>query len=425
MAEQDFESLKGLEFESTSTYTLAEEIGRGGMGIVFLAEKNAEGVTDYVVLKTLKTFSPEYIEMLKKEANIATGLRHENIVKTYGLEAIPYGDLPAAFTGAVQGVSFEQARRNLRLRRLAGYRRPGYGANRIVIRRPAVAKKDDRKLYMLVMDYVEGTDLGDLHQEHIQRGLLLPVPLAAFIVSRICRALAYAHETCIHRDVSPENVLINNQGVVKLSDFGIAVGGAEQATLFAGKLSYMAPEQLEAQPADSRTDLYALGLVAYQILTGVLLHPTPRGVSFEQQVEFVRRLKAEAPLPPHLIRRDIPEILSAVVMKMIDMDPGRRYWRAEDAGNDLEQKVLYASGLGPTNNSLGAYLTLFEAKFQGATKDQVTQLRFLAGTDGKVHLSRPARPEDFTKAGLDLVKRRPGTILHARLFAPARPGGKP
>jgi serine/threonine protein kinase len=120
MAEQDFDSLKGLEFDSTSTYTLVEEIGRGGMGIVFLAEKHAEGVTDYVVLKTLKTFSPEYIAMLKKEANIATGLRHENIVKTYGLEAVPYGDLPATFTGAVQGVSFEQAHRNLHVRRLAG-----------------------------------------------------------------------------------------------------------------------------------------------------------------------------------------------------------------------------------------------------------------------------------------------------------------
>jgi serine/threonine protein kinase len=415
MAEQDFDSLKGLEFDSTSSYTLVEEIGRGGMGIVFLAEKNAEGVTDFVVLKTLKTFSPEYIEMLKKEANIATGLRHENIVKTYGLEAVPYNDLPAAFRGEIQSVSFEQAQRKLRVRQLAALRRPGLGANRLVIHRPAVPKKDDRKLFMLVMDYVEGTDLGDLLHEHIRRGLLLPSPLAAFVISRVCRALAYAHETCIHRDVSPENVLINNQGVVKLSDFGIAVGGAEQATLFAGKLSYMAPEQLESQPADSRTDIYALGIVAYQILTGILLHPTPRG-SFEDQLAYVRRAKAEAPLPPHLVRRDIPEILSAVVMKMIDMDPNRRYWRAEDAGNDLEQKVLYASGFGPTNNSLGAYLNLFDAKFQGATKDQLTQLRFLAGPDNRVQLHRTARPDDFTKAGLDMIRRRPGTALHTRLY---------
>jgi len=415
MAEQDFDSLKGLEFDSTSTYTLVEEIGRGGMGIVFLAEKHAEGVTDYVVLKTLKTFSPEYIAMLKKEANIATGLRHENIVKTYGLEAVPYGDLPATFTGAVQGVSFEQAHRNLHVRRLAGIRRGAFNPNRIVIRRPTAPPKDDRKLFMLVMDYVEGTDLGDLHHEHISRGLLLPGPLAAFAISRVCRALAYAHETCIHRDVSPENVLVNNQGVVKLSDFGIAVGGAEQCTLFAGKLSYMAPEQLEMQPADSRTDVYALGIVAYQILTGILLHPTPRG-TFEEQVAYVRRSKAEAPMPPHLVRRDVPEILSAVVMKMIDMDPSRRYWRAEDAGNDLEQKVLYASGFGPTNNSLGAYLTLFDAKFQGATKDQLTQLRFLAGPDAKIHLHRHARAEDFTKAGLDMIKRRPGTAIHTRLY---------
>jgi serine/threonine protein kinase len=421
MSGQDFDSLKGLAFDSTSSYTIVEEIGRGGMGIVFLAEKHAEGVTDYVVLKTLKTLSPRHVEMLKKEANIATGLRHENIVKTYGLEAVPYSDLPSAFTGEVQKVSFEHAGRKLRVRRLSALRHTGHAPRPLMVRRPPppAVKKDDRKLYMLVMDYVEGTDLGDLHHEHLERGLLLPVPLAAFAISRICRALAYAHETCIHRDISPENILINNQGVSKLSDFGVAAGGAEQMTLFAGKLSYMAPEQLDQQPADSRTDLYALGLVAYQILTGILLHPNPRGVSPQEQYQYVRRSKQEAPLPPNLVRRDIPEILSNLVMKMIALNPQERYWRAEDAGNALEQKFLYASGFGPTNNSLAAYLSLFDAKFQGATQDQLTQLRFLAGADNKVHLQRAARTEDYTKAGLDLVKRRPGTLLHKRLFAPA------
>jgi serine/threonine protein kinase len=416
MTEHDFDSLKGIEFDSTSTYTLVEEIGRGGMGIVFLAEKHAEGVTDYVVLKTLKTISPHHVELLKKEANIATALRHENIVKSYGLETIPYSALPASFSGEVQSVSFEQARRTFRARRLSAMSRSRFGARRLVIRRPSAPRKDDRKLYMLVMDYVDGTDLGDFHHEHVKKSLLIPVPFAAFIISRVCRALAYAHESCIHRDISPENILINNHGVVKLSDFGIAVGGEETMDLFAGKLSYMAPEQLDRQPADSRTDLYALGLVAYLILTGILLHPTPRGLPHADQFAYVRRAKAEAPVLPHLVRRDIPEPLSQIIMKLIDIDPAKRYWRADDVGNDIEQQVMYATGFGPTNNSLAAYMALFDANFQGATPDQLTQLRFLAGPDGKPQLHRTARPEDYTKMGMEIVRRRPGTSIHKRLF---------
>src|SRR5258706_11867263 len=104
--------LSGLKFTSSSTYTVVGEIGRGGMGIVLLAEKNSEGVADLVALKTIRTKSADQELRLKQEANIATGLRHENIVKTYGLEAIPYSQLPPEFLQEFDKLSFEDAKRN-------------------------------------------------------------------------------------------------------------------------------------------------------------------------------------------------------------------------------------------------------------------------------------------------------------------------
>src|SRR3954470_11113702 len=104
--------LSGLKFASSSTYTIVGEIGRGGMGIVLLAEKNSEGVADLVALKTIRTKSADHEMRLKQEANIATGLRHENIVKTYGLEAIPYSQLPPEFLQEFDKLSFEDAKRH-------------------------------------------------------------------------------------------------------------------------------------------------------------------------------------------------------------------------------------------------------------------------------------------------------------------------
>lgn len=93
---EDF-PLRGFSFASSSSYTIVEELGRGGMGVVYLVEKNCEGVLDYVVFKSFKTLDEEQEARLRNEANIATFLRHENIVKTYGLEACRLSGMPAEF----------------------------------------------------------------------------------------------------------------------------------------------------------------------------------------------------------------------------------------------------------------------------------------------------------------------------------------
>jgi serine/threonine protein kinase len=298
--------LSGLRFASSSTYTVLEEIGRGGMGIVLLAEKHSEGVSDLVALKTIRTKSAGHEARLKEEANIATGLRHENIVKTYGLESVPYAGLPAEFLKEFDQLSYEAARRSSLRKPVASPERRAASGSEI---RPPGAGGEQR-LLLMVMDYIEGTDLRTFQNDHYKRDLLIPVPLAAFLVSRIARALAYAHQTIIHRDISPENLLVNLQGVVKLMDFGVAVSTAEEG--LTGKVSYMSPEQIAGFAVDARTDIYSLGLVLYLLLTGAHLQRVPARLPMQEKVELVRKLQARPFLPPHKVRLDVPAAISDI-----------------------------------------------------------------------------------------------------------------
>jgi serine/threonine protein kinase len=392
--------LSGLKFTSSSTYTIVGEIGRGGMGIVLLAEKNSEGVADLVALKTIRTKSADHEMRLKQEANIATGLRHENIVKTYGLEAIPYSQLPPEFLQEFDKLSFEDARRSAVAKTGAV---PGgkFGDARTRMR-IVPQTTTEQKLSLMVMDYIEGTDVRTFQNDHYKKDLLLPVMLAAFIVSRIARSLAYAHLSIIHRDISPENLLLNTQGVAKLSDFGVAVEHKEEG--LTGKISYMSPEQIAGEAVDARTDVYSLGLVLYLLLTGIPLQKVPMRMPAADRIVYARRLLAKPFLPPHKVRTDVPEPISEICMRMLAHDREKRFARAETVARDLEQKYLYAKGFGPTNNSMQAYLEIFDAGFKEIAPEQLQQLPFLHG-----ELRRPVSQAYYTpegKAFLDEVRNR-------------------
>ena len=407
MTEVKNTELAGLSFHSTSTYVLLEEIGRGGRGIIFLAEKNNEGVKDKVVLKTIKTLSKEHEERLKHEANIATGLRHENIVKTYGLESIPLSLVPESFRKEIDAPISRRLAGPMGHFRLFGGQvsplgrvmGPKYYQQRLLSASKLKHKIDGPKLFFIAMDYVPGADLHTLHCRHLQKKMLFPCELAGFIVSRICRAMAYAHQFIIHRDISPENILVNNHGVCKLSDFGVAAQTREEMELLAGKLGYMSPEQinqqapiLPGQEIDSRTDIFSLGLVAYELLTGVVLYNQSLAKPFEEQRRFVIEQMQKEIIPPHRVRSDIPEGLSLIVMKMLAKDKNKRYLNMYDVGDVLEQRYLYAKGFGPTNNSLAAYLEIFDADFKKYNQEQLRQLNFLKGPDGKLNLCRQIKP---------------------------------
>jgi serine/threonine protein kinase len=409
--QEEKSDLVGVSFHSTSTYTLVDEIGRGGMGIIFLAEKHTEGVEDKVVLKTVKTLSREHEERLKEEANVATSLRHENIVKTYGLESLPLHLLPESFRQEIDSLSYAKPhRRDVHYSPIAKLLHD----NKNLITLSSTKQeshKDHRKLYFIAMDYIHGPDLSTLHHAHVKKSLLIPNELIGFVISRICRALAYAHKYIIHRDISPENVLIDHHGVCKLSDFGVAARTKEEMQLLAGKLSYMSPEQIRMEDIDTRTDIFALGLVAYEMLTGIRLYSYPWDLPFGEQRRHVLKQMEKEIIPPHHFRTDVPEILSLIVMKMLAKDKNQRYENMYDAGDMLEQKYLYAKGFGPTNNSLASYISIFYSDFEKYDNEQLRQLNFLKGSEGKLVLKRKIEPRFYTPGGLKLIMSRPETTL--------------
>ena len=425
--------LANVTFSSSAKYTFLYEIGRGGMGIVYLAERNAEEVIDYVVLKTIKTLSADRVARLRSEANIATLLKHENIVKTYGLESIPFRALPQSFQEEIgrlrHGFGEDDLAPSERLN-------PLEDRDELAIKSrtpleieqteptPTVESDDRRtepgdKLYVMVMDYVEGTDPNQLQRNHLRHGLLVPVELGAFAVSRMCRALGYAHKYIVHRDISPENILINDQGVCKLSDFGIAVAADEATLEMAGKFEYMAPEQLTGRQADGRSDIYALGLVAYYIATGINLHLSSGARTPPERLAYAKDQADQPVTPPRDVRPDIPEMYSDIIMRMLEPDPNDRYQDIQETARDLEKRYLYAAGFGPTNNSLEAYMQLFRGKFAEPSREALQQLTFLAREDGRIHLRRRITRDTYGPAGLEMIQKRPKSWLCRLLFGAA------
>ncbi len=417
MSSREIRGLENVSFESAVVYTILEEIGRGGMGVVYLAERSCMGVSDLVVLKSIRSVSSEEEAQLLKEANVATRLRHENIVKTYGLEALPYSALPDDVRRDIgsRKTDLEPPPERPRLRR--GQRKeapdPRHRLRSASVMMPSVQEK---KLLLIVMDYVDGLDLLSVFLSHMKGGYLVPPLLCAFIITRICRALAYAHEYIIHRDISLDNIMIDRHGVCRLSDFGIAAAATDEASRqIAGKTIYMAPEVYSGGTVDERIDVFGLGVCLYQMLTGIMPLWTDPEQPFEKQEEEVRSQLAAGIPPPHEVRTDVPEEVSRIVERMMEPDPERRYDRIGLVGDELERNYLYARGFGPTNNSLAAYVRLFESGFRDALAEELGQLSFLRDEAGQVQIQRPLRLGEFTRKGLELVKARKGSPLYRKL----------
>jgi hypothetical protein len=213
---------------SFGRYELLRPIARGGMAEVYLARRRAGGIEKLVVVKRIRAeraAHPRFLELFVREARLTMGLTHQNIVQVFDF-----------------------------------------------------GRADDQ--VFLVMERVDGRDLGST----LGRPGVAPLPavVAAFVAAECCQALAYAHQyrrpggaplEIVHRDVTPRNVLMSWSGEVKLADFGIATLAGEDARHLVGTAAYMAPEQARREPVDPRADLYALGLVLREALTGEQARP--------------------------------------------------------------------------------------------------------------------------------------------------------
>jgi serine/threonine-protein kinase len=263
-------------------YTLTDHLGKGGMANVYLAIAAGEsGFQRHCVIKRMfpeKAAQAQFVDMFANEAKIASRLLHPNIVQVYELG------------------------------------------------------REGEELYM-ALEYVRGRDLAQL-RDMCPDGL--PPLVAAYIAREACRALAHAHEQgIVHRDVSPHNIMIADDGQVKLVDFGIAkereAGGAEtRIGVLKGKAAYLSPEQLDGHTARPPSDLFALGVVLHEMLTGRRLFQG------NTDVDTMIRVKTQAIDPPSAMWPSIPPELDTIVMRALERDPSARYARASFMARELD-----------------------------------------------------------------------------------------
>src|SRR5688500_17539433 len=276
-------------------FEITRRLGAGGMAEVFLAKKR--GAEDTFKLLVLKRILPAYGNsrrfrtMFAEEAQLATRLNHPNIVQVYDFQ--DYGD---------EG-------------------------------------------QLLSMEFVEGPDLRKLMRAAQAKGQRVPPYVSAYVMSEIAKGLHYAHERkdeagkpidIVHRDVSPQNMLLSFDGAVKIADFGIASANLfrEEPGVLKGKTAYMSPEQARGERVTRRTDIYSLGVVFHELLTGRALHGTAEG---PELLEAVRAGRVEPPSP---FVRELPRELGAIVMKSLARDPAERYSSAREVAAALSRALL-------------------------------------------------------------------------------------
>jgi HAMP domain-containing protein len=248
-------------------YEVKEMLGVGGMGMVFKAVDTELG--EVIAIKTLKqellSEDANALERFKSEIRLARRISHRNVVRTHDL-------------GEFSGV------------------------------------------YFITMEYVEGTTLKEL----VKRRGRLPIPVTLTVAKQLCRALEVAHEQgVIHRDIKPQNMVVEPDGVLKVMDFGIArlakrQSGMTEQGMVVGTPEYMAPEHLMGQEIDARADIYAAGCVIYECLTG-----TPP-LTAENQFTLVAKLLEETPLTPISQNAEVPQALSDLVMRTLSKKPEDR-----------------------------------------------------------------------------------------------------
>lgn len=287
--------------EPDPKYRILHELGAGGMGTVFKGlQCGRDGFQRPIVIKQVRIPDPAHIELLVEEAKRYAVLDHENI-------------------GGI--VDFEIV-----------------GGERCII-----------------LEYIDGWSLVEFLARHRELGQLPDVDLAVFIVSRVCRGLQYVFERSriVHRDVSPSNIMMTREGTVKLIDFGIATRSGSRDESLAGKPAYMAPEMILDTRADNRSDLFSLGAVLYELLTGERLF-TGKSTS-----EVLQNVLGGRHVSPKTLNPNVPDEVTAILGRSLDRDAAERYQTAAEMGEACEH-VLYDKGYGPTNLSLKRYLqTLF------------------------------------------------------------------
>ncbi|WP_257463291.1 serine/threonine-protein kinase [Archangium lipolyticum] len=355
-------------------YVLIKRLAMGGMAELFLAQ--APPRSELVVIKRILPYlteEPEFVQMFLDEARIAAQLHHPNIVQVFELGKI--GDS-----------------------------------------------------IFIAMEYVEGADLRRILAEETKFTAAVPYAVASRICAQVAAGLDYAHNSkgvdgrplgLIHRDVSPQNVMVAYDGSVKLVDFGIAKAEAlaerSKPGVIKGKFLYLSPEAVMQERLDHRADIFALGTMLYEITTGRSPFSRPTTEAILYGIRF------ETPSPPHLIRDDYPQELSRIVMKCLAKDRAQRYQRASQVQADLE--ALLASGSMRGSDDVAAYIARLLGEEEERTvlhvpiAKNVPAAAPLAAGGGAGLTARPTRrssAENLPSAGSAEVPEAPTEMARPR-----------
>ncbi len=274
-------------------YYLLRHIATGGMAEIFLSKQiGLEGFEKLLVIKKILAQyaeNQEFINMFLDEARLAAKLDHPNVVRIYDL--------------GKQGNS-----------------------------------------YYIAMEYIAGEDLRNIMKKISQKGQLIPIQHTLHMISSLCEGLDYAHKkkdpsgkplNIIHRDVSPQNIMVSYEGSVKILDFGIAKAANQstetEAGVLKGKYAYMSPEQAKGKKLDHRSDVFAVGILLFEMLTNHRLFKAGN------QLDTLRKLVYEDIPSPQKFNPNINDKLSEIVMKALEKDVEKRYQTARDFQNDIEE----------------------------------------------------------------------------------------
>ena len=291
-------------------YKIVKKLDSGGMAEVFLAEmETVKGFKKTVAIKRIRPNlikEERFVKMFMDEARLSLYLQHANIASVFDV-----------------GMS--------------------------------------DKHFFIVMEYVEGLNLRSILE--LRQEYQLPAPVAVYIVLNVCEALHYAHTlkdsatwtpfNIVHRDISPPNVLISKRGEIKLVDFGLAKAASQdeesEPGVIKGKYSYLSPEAAAGLEVDHRTDIFASGIILFELLTGRRLFLG------ENNYETVLQVK-EAQIPPlSQVIPNAPPELERILAKTLQRDPEKRYMSASNLGDDLT-KLLFKMGEAVTKRDIARYV---------------------------------------------------------------------